>query len=145
MSSRAELSLVKRMWLPVLVIVAALVVMAVATVSRTVRLIDESKVQQAAQIDRLEGALLWRDLAARHALLTQMGASQASGWTEVHQKLQDMPKTLAPALHTEADRAQVQALNAPQQAYMSAAESLAKGADPSAWSSQGAGPSTSLM
>ncbi|MBH9551300.1 methyl-accepting chemotaxis protein [Inhella gelatinilytica] len=149
MSQRTELSLVQRMWLPVLVIVALLTVMAIATVSRTVRLIDESKIQQAAQIERLEGALLWRELAARHAALSQLvlqGAQgQQSAHSETSQRLQDMPKSLAAALKSDADKSQVQALGGPLQAYVSAADAAIKGGDAAAWSGQAGAASATLL
>ena len=140
MTTRAELSLVNRMWLPVAVIVAVLLVMALATVSRTVRLIDESKQQQAAQIDRLEGAMTWHELAARHADLSQLvlqgGTAHAARLDQTGQRMQEVAKRLGDA---------GQALQGPQQAYLAAAESARKGADAAAWPAQAGAQAAALQ
>jgi methyl-accepting chemotaxis protein len=145
--SKKSLSLATQMWVPVIALIVILSVTAVLLVARTMRLIDESKTQQATQQEKLElslklvgaveaqgpltlAVLMAPDEAIQGPLKAQHEAATA--------RLSDTQKRLGGLLADPDEKRAFGALQSAAEAYLAAArQAVANGTDPTGWRAQG--------
>jgi methyl-accepting chemotaxis protein len=104
-------SLRRQMWLPVIFLGFALIVTATLLVMRTVRLVEESKLQQEALQTRLELTLGWSEMA-RTLAAGGTGASQAA------ERLRARGKAIQATLGSPEERGQFERVNAQVEAFL---------------------------
>jgi methyl-accepting chemotaxis protein len=143
-------SLATQMWAPVLIMITVLAISAGLLVNRTLRLIEESKVQQAAQQQKVELSLKVLDWADSHGSLSIAAAlttdEAVKGPLLAKQKALTEKVTLAMAdlakLATDtSERSAMTALQSSGEAYLTASnKALAGGADGATWKAASEGP-----
>ena len=146
-------SLATQMWVPVIALIVVLSITAVLLVGRTLRLIDESKEQQAVQQDKLELSLKLVEWSESHAALSTAVAlatddSIKAPLVEQHraasQRLSDGAGQLARLVSLPQERQAMERLQAALTAYAAPANRAA-GADVTAWRAETAPLQRALM
>jgi methyl-accepting chemotaxis protein len=139
-------SLATQMWVPVVALIVVLTITAVLLVARTLRLIDESKMQQATQQEKLELSLKLSDWTESHAALSMavalasdeaLKAPLAEQHKAVTQRLTEGVARMGKLVSDGEERRAMGNVQTAADAYLGASsKALAAGADGATWKSQ---------
>ncbi|RVT86407.1 methyl-accepting chemotaxis protein [Inhella crocodyli] len=147
-------SLATQMWVPVVALIVVLTITAVLLVGRTLRLIDESKVQQATQQEKLELSLKLHDWPEAHAAVSMavalasdeaLKAPLAEQQKALTQRITEGLARMGKLVSDSEERGVMGKVQAAADDYLGAsAKALAGGADGAAWKAQTAASQQAL-